>query len=119
VRPVCGFGEFYGRIFGSPKMLLGQYSSKLVISLTGCTFSHPHTNVFIVVFLHFSVELQPKSGLGPLNTHTHTHGRAPLNEWSVHRRGCYLRKKQQIQEMDFQKFSDIRTSDPINKRLQT
>jgi len=73
------------------------------------------------------VAQQAKSGLGrhvlrlldhkqvdhtQLDTLTHTHGRAPLNEWPTRRKGRYLHNTLQTQEANILALSWNRTRDP-------
>ena len=45
---------------------------------------------------------------------THKHSRSPPNEWPARRRGRYLHKTQQTQEMNIHTVCGIRTRDPSN-----
>jgi len=50
-----------------------------------------------------------------LETHTHTPGTTPVNEWAVRRRGSYLHKTQQTQDTNIHALTGIRTRDPSNE----
>ena len=49
------------------------------------------------------------------HTHTNTHGRTPLDEWSARRRGRCLHNTQQTQETNIHVLSGIRTRDPSSQ----
>jgi len=47
-----------------------------------------------------------------IHTHTHIHGRTPLNKWSARNRDRYLHNTQERQELNIPALSGIRTHDP-------
>ena len=80
--------------------------------------------------LFLSVAQRPKSGQSHLiidvstshairrthaRTHTHTHGRTPLNKGSARRRGRYLHNTQQTIETNIYVFKRMGTHDPNNQ----